>query len=203
MFDVFIIGGGVSGVSCAMILGSAQSKPFVCDKKIGILTHQKTSSLQEALFNNAYGIPSGKLGSEILIESTEQLYNNYPHIVQIAGEKALKLEGEAGNFTLTTNKNSYKAKIIVIGIGAGNPFTIEGVEEYVIPHQKAIPEKNRIQLKNTDHKVTEGIYVTGTLAGWRSQLAIAAGSGAAVATDILTLWNNGIHVQVHDSIKKQ
>jgi NADH dehydrogenase FAD-containing subunit len=202
MYDILIIGGGVSGVSCAMILGSAQNKPFVLDKKIAILTHQKASSLQEALFNNAYGIPSGKLGSELLVESTAQLHNNYPHIVQIEGEKALKLEGEAGNFTLTTNKNAYQAKIIVIGIGAGNPFTIEGLEDYVIPHQKVIPEKNRIQLKNTDHKVKEGIYVTGTLAGWRSQLAIAAGSGAAVATDILTLWNNGIHVQVHDSIKK-
>lgn len=202
MYDIIIIGGGVSGVSCAMILGSAQNKPFVLDKKIAILTHQKASSLQEALFNNAYGIPSGKLGSELLVESTDQLHNNYPHIIQIEGEKALKLEGEAGNFTLTTNKNAYQAKIIVIGIGAGNPFTIDGLEDYVIPHQKVIPEKNRIQLKNTDHKVTEGIYVTGTLAGWRSQLAIAAGSGAAVATDILTLWNNGIHVQVHDSIKK-
>ena len=59
-----------------------------------------------------------------------------------------------------------------------------------------------IQLSNIDHKVTDGIYVTGTLAGWRSQLAIAAGSGAAVATDILTLWNDGIHVQVHDSVRK-
>lgn len=58
---------------------------------------------------------------------------------------------------------------------------------YVEPHKKTLPEKQRIQLKNIDHKVAEGIYVTGTLAGWRSQVIIAAGSGAAVATDILTL----------------
>ncbi len=114
----------------------------------------------------------------------------------------MKIEGEAGNFTVITNQNSYQTKIVVIGIGAGNPFTIEGLAEYVMPHQKVIPEKNRPQLKNIDHKVTEGIYVIGTLAGWRSQLAIAAGSGAAVATDILTLWNNGVHAQVHDSIRK-
>ena len=50
--------------------------------------------------------------------------------------------------------------------------------------------------------MADGIYVIGTLAGWRSQLAIAAGSGAAVATDILTLWNDGIDAQSHDSIKK-
>ncbi|HLP64310.1 FAD-dependent oxidoreductase [Flavobacterium sp.] len=202
MFDVLIIGGGVSGVSCALILGSAKNKPFVTDKKIGIITHQKASSLQDALFNNAYGISAGKLGSDLLVESVEHLQNSYPHIIQIQGEKVMRIDGEEGNFTITTNKNSYQSKLVVIGIGAGNPFTIDGLEEYVIPHQKVIPEKNRIQLKNTDHKVTNGIYVTGTLAGWRSQLSIAAGSGAAVATDILTLWNNGVHVQVHDSIKK-
>lgn len=202
MFDVLIIGGGVSGVSCALILGSAQNKPFVQDKKIGIVAHQKASSLQEALFNNAYGISAGKLGSEILVESIEHLQKTYPHINIIEEEKVLKIEGSSGNFTITTNKNSHQTKMVVLGIGAGNPFTIEGLEEYVMPHQKIIPEKNRIQLRNVDHKVTEGIYVTGTLAGWRSQLAIAAGSGAAVATDILTLWNNGIHVQAHNSIKK-
>lgn len=202
MYDVLIIGGGVSGMSCALLLGSAYKKSFVADKKIGIITHQKASSLQDALFNNAYGIPAGKLGSELLTESVEHLKNQYPHIDQIQGEKVLKIEGEVDNFTVITNKNSYTAKIVVIGIGASNPFTIEGLEEYVIPHQKTIPEKNRIQLKNTDHKVTEGIYVIGTLAGWRSQLAIASGSGAAVATDIMTLWNNGVHVQSHDSIRK-
>ena len=202
MYDVLIIGGGVSGMSCTLILGSAQSKPFAVDKKIGIVAHQKASSLQDALFYNAYGIPAGKLGSELLTESIEHLHQLYPHINQISGEKVMKIEGEANNFSVITNKQTYQTKIVVIAIGAGNPFTIEGLEDYVMPHQKVIPEKNRIQLKNTDHKVTEGIYVTGTLAGWRSQLAIAAGSGAAVATDILTLWNNGVHVQVHDSIKK-
>ena len=202
MFDVLIIGGGVSGMSCALLLGSAQHKSFAADKKIGIIAHQKASSLQDALFHNAYGIPSGKLGSELLTESVEHLATVYPHVAQILEEKVMKLEGQAGNFIVSTNKNSYQAKLVVIGIGASNPFTIEGLEAFVMPHQKVIAEKNRIQLRNVDHKVTEGIYVTGTLAGWRSQLTIAAGSGAAVATDILTLWNNGVHVQVHDSIRK-
>lgn len=48
----------------------------------------------------------------------------------------------------------------------------------------------------------EGIYVGGVLAGHRSQLSIAAGSGAAVATDILTLWNDGNHTVVHDALGK-
>jgi len=202
MFDVLIIGAGVSGISCSLILGSAKNKLFATDKKIGLIAHQKASSLQNAVFYNAYGIPSGKLGAELLDESLEQLTNNYPHVTQIQGEKVLKIEGESPKFTIITNKNTYKAKSVVIGIGAGNPFTIEGLENFVMPHQKAAPEKNRIQLKNNDHLVTEGIYVIGVLAGHRSQLSIAAGSGAAVATDILTLWNEGKPVQVHDALGK-
>lgn len=201
MFDVLIIGGGVSGISCALVLGSAKNKSFASDKKIGIFTHQKTSALQEALFNNAYGIPPGKLGSELLTESIQNLSNTYPHITQIPDEKVIRIEGNIPEFEVFTNKNSYKTKTIVIGIGSANTFAIEGLMQFVTPHQKALPEKQRIQLQNTDHKVTEGIYVIGTLAGWRSQLAIAAGSGAAVATDILTLWNDGVQTHAHDSIR--
>lgn len=211
MFDVVIIGGGVSGISCALVLGSAQKKPFATDKKIGIISHQKSSSLQEAIINNAYGITPGTLGAELLSESIQHLSKTYPHINQIQNEKVLKIEVEytssvrpsssCPQFTVITNKNRYLSKIVVIGVGSANTFSIDGLLQFVEPHKKSIPEKLRIQLKNTDQKVTEGIYVTGTLAGTRSQVAIAAGSGAAVATDILTLWNNGIQTHAHDSIR--
>jgi heterodisulfide reductase subunit A-like polyferredoxin len=201
MFDVLIIGGGVSGMSCALVLGSAKNKSFAKDKKVGIFTHQKTSSLQEALFNNAYGIAPGTLGSDLLAESISHLSDTYPHIRQIPNEKVLRIEGEYPEFTVTTTKNSYTTKSIVVGIGSANTFAIEGLMQFVEPHQKSLPEKQRIQLQNNDHKVTEGIYAIGTLAGWRSQLAIAAGSGAAVATDILTLWNGGVQTHSHDSIR--
>lgn len=201
MLDVLIIGGGVSGVSCALILGSAQKKIFAQDKSIAIIAHQKASSLQDAIFYNAYGISSGKLGSEILTESLQQLQDNYPHISQIENEKVISVSGEAGNFTITTNKNSYISKNIVVAIGSSNLFAIEGLLQYIEPHKKSLPEKQRVQLKNTDQKVAEGIYVAGTLAGHRSQLDIAAGSGAAVATDILTFWNNGIETHSHDSVR--
>ena len=56
----------------------------------------------------------------------------------------------------------------------------------------------RIQLINKDHLIQKGLYCCGTVAGWRSQFAIAAGSGASVATDILTLWNDGNHTKIHD-----
>ena len=201
MFDVLIIGGGVAGMSCALVLGSARNKPFASDKSIAIITHQKTSSLQGAVYNNAYGIPAGTLGNDLLAQSVVQLRESYPHIVQIPNEKVLQVEGQVPSFKVTTNRNTYVTKAIVIAIGAANTFSIQGLMQYVIPHQKSVPAKNRIQLINQDHKVAEGIYVAGTLAGWRSQLSIAAGSGASVATDLLTLWNDGIPTHVHDSIK--
>jgi thioredoxin reductase len=201
-FDVLIVGGGVSGMSCALVLGSAKNKPFAAEKKIGIFTHQKSSALQEAVFNNAYGITPGKLGSELLSESKAHLSKLYSHIIQITDEKVVKIEGKFPEFRITTNKNTYSTKNIIIGIGSANTFAIDGLMQFVEPHQKALAEKHRIQLKNTDHKVIDGIYVIGTLAGCRSQLTIAAGSGAAVATDLLSLWNNGLPTQVHDSIKK-
>ena len=201
MFDVLIFGGGVSGISCALILGSAHKKDFAQSKKIGVFTHQKASSLQDAIFYNAYGIHSGKLGSELLTESTLQLELNYPHLEQIANEKVLKISKTIDGFEILTNKNIYISKIIVVAVGSSSLFSINGLEQYIEPHQKSLPEKNRIQLKNTDHLVADGIYVAGTLAGHRSQLAIAAGSGAAVGTDILVLWNNGLETYIHDSLR--
>ena len=200
MLDVLIIGGGVAGVSCALVLGSAYKKAFAADKKIAILTHQKTSSLQEALFNNAYGIPAGKLGSELITESVAQLAELYPDVTQIDDEKVMSVSGNYPDFIVTTNKNTYTTKNIVVAIGYSNTFMIDGLMQYVEDHRKTLPAKNRIQLKNIDNKVADGIYVAGTLAGTRSQLSIAAGSGAAVATDILTDWNNGIHSQSHDKV---
>ncbi len=202
MFDVLIIGGGVSGISCALVLGSAQKKPFVKDKKIAIITHQKASSLQDAIFYNAYGIPAGKLGADILVESTKQLQETYPHIQQIAGEKVLSVLPIAEGYEIKTTKQVYTSRIIVVAVGSSNLFAIDGLTQYVEPHQKSLAEKQRIQLKNVDHKVAEGIYVAGTLVGHRSQLAIASGSGASVATDILVLWNNGVETHSHDSVRE-
>lgn len=203
MFDCLIIGGGVSGVSCAQILGSAHKKAFVSEKRIGIITHQKASMLQDALFNNAYGIAPGTLGSDLLQNSLTDLATIYPQIEQIDHEKVVSVVKNSDGFFVTTNNNVYEAKIVVVAINSSNPITIEGLDEYVEAHKKSLPQKNRIQLKNEDHLVTKGMYVVGTLAGHRSQLAIAAGSGASVGTDILTLWNNGIETHVHDSIRKK
>ena len=200
-FDVFIIGGGAAGMSCALIVGSALSKSFAKDKSVGILMHQKASDLQRALFNNALGVKPGTEGQEILLYGKEQLQEEYPRVEQIEGEKVQEIEFHKEGFRVVTNKTAYNSRKVVVAVGYSSPLRIKGLDNYVIPHQKAKPSKNRIQLKNIDHLVAPGLHVAGTLAGWRSQFAIASGSGASVATDILTEWNQGRHAKVHDKLK--
>jgi len=110
------------------------------------------------------------------------------------------IEKQSEGFTITTNKNTFQAKIVVVAVGYSNIMTIKGLEQYIEPHPRTVVEKDRIWLKNTDHLIKENLYVAGTLAGWRSQFAMACGSGSHVATDILTLWNAGKHTKVHDKI---
>ncbi len=200
MFDALIIGGGVAGMQCALVLGSGLKKPYAANKKVGVIMHQRSSHLQNALFNNVLGLTSGTLGSDVLTAGKKQLTTNYPNITQIEQEKVISITIQNNCHIVKTNKNEYKTQVIILALNYAKPFLIRGFEAYLEPHQRAKASKNRIQLRNENYLVTESVYVCGTLSGCRSQFAIAAGSGAIVATDILTLWNNGEHSQVHDKI---
>ncbi len=167
MFDVLIIGAGAAGMSCALVIGSALEKPFASHKKVGLVAHQRSSHLQNALFNNVLGLQPGTLGEDLLKEGTDQLAAFYPKVEQIVGEKILKITQSGDRFEITSNKNSYVTKALVIATGYTKPFTIKGLEKYLVPHQMAKPEKERIQLKNHLHLVARNLYVAGTLAGWR------------------------------------
>ncbi len=200
IFDALIIGGGVSGMQCALVLGSAKSKPFAADKKIAIIMHQRSSHLENALFNNVLGLQPKTLGKDILINGKKHLSNLYPAVSQIENEKVLSVEEINSNYIVTTNKTTYQSKIVVLALNYSKPFSIKGLEAFIIPHQKANPDKDRIQLKNKNNHIQRGLYCCGTIAGCRSQFAIAAGSGASVATDILTIWNDNNPTKIHDKV---
>ena len=199
-FDALIIGGGVAGIQCALVLGSAREKLFAIHKSIGIIAHQKNSHLQNALFNNVFGLEPGTKGKELLVSGKKQLSDLYPHVVQIDDEKVISILEQDSGYQITTNKNIFYSKIVVVALNYSKPFSIQGLENYIVPHMRANPMKDRIQLRNFNHLIKDGLYTCGTIAGWRSQFSIAAGSGASVATDILTLWNDNISTKIHDKL---
>lgn len=199
-FDALIVGGGVAGIQCALVLGSAKEKAFAIHKNIGIIAHQRNSHLQNALFNNVFGVEPGTEGKELLLSGKKQLLDLYPHVLQIDDEKVISILEHNSEYQITTNKNIFYSKIVVVALNYSKPFSIQGLENYIEPHMRANPMKDRIQLRNFNHLIKEGLYACGTIAGWRSQFSIAAGSGASVATDILTLWNDNISTKIHDKL---
>ncbi len=201
IFDVLIIGGGVSGMQCALVLGSAHKKEYAKEKRVGILMHQRTSHLQEALFNNVLGLSEGTLGKDILTQGKKQLKTQYPRISQIENEKVIAVLADVKGYKIITNKEEYYSESVVVALNYSKPFEIAGLEQYIEPHMRANVMKDRVQLRNFNHLIKKDLYVCGTLAGWRSQFSIAAGSGASVATDILTVWNDNISTKVHDKVK--
>ncbi|MCF4100396.1 FAD-dependent oxidoreductase [Gillisia sp. M10.2A] len=200
-FDVLIVGGGAAGMSCAYILGSASEKSYAKNKRVGIILHQKTSHLQNAVFNNVLGLAPGTKGKDILSQGPLHLQQLYPEVMQMAKEKVLSILPAETGFLVKTNKNFYTAAVVVVAVGYTDLLSIKGLEPYIMPHQRALASKNRIQLKNENHLIVENLYVAGTLAGHRSQFAIASGSGANVALDILSIWNDNLPTQVHDKLE--
>ncbi len=154
MYDLIIIGGGPSALSCALVLGSAGQKEYMKDKKIAIIANQKASDMKAAVLNNLYGVEQGVKGKDFLANSLKQL-------------------------------DMFK--------------NIEGLEKYVEKHINTPEGMERFALKNKNLLVDEkAMYVAGVLSGCSSQVAIASGTGADVAVQLLTKWNGDKFDHHHD-----
>lgn len=196
-YDVIIIGGGVSGLSCAITLGSANTLEEASNKKILILDEGK-SHLNMAQLNNVAGVEKGTIGRELLV-SLKQRATEYD-MIGLQSQKVVSVSGEKGNFEITTEDNSkYNSELVVFANGM-QTIEVDGIGAEVVPHIRA-PRPGMVMIKNNDGVISDGKYVTGCAAGASSMYSSAAGYGAQCATDIISSWV-GKYTVIHDVAKK-
>ena len=200
-YSVIIVGGGPSGLACALTLASSQGRGWnwVEGRKF-LVIDEGNSDLKKSMLKNVPGIKIGTLGTELLENIKNQIKELSKNVDFVEG-KVVKVEGEKGSFKVYTQDGKiYESEYVVLASGF-HKFDIEceGVE--VVDNPKS-PKPGRVMIKhNGDFKVREGLYVAGLLAGVSSMFTVAAGTGVQVAINILSEWA-GKPIVIHDVPEK-
>lgn len=196
VYDVIIIGGGVSGISCGVTLASNKDKfEWSRDKKYLILDDGK-SDLNKASLFNVPGFSYGISGQSAMSDMKKHL-ENFDQ-VELKTETVIDVSGVRDNFTVITSSGKHKANMIVFATGM-HQFEVTGLDLSVVEHDKVM-KPNKVKIQNLDNKISDGIYVCGLASGVKTMYLISAGDGTKVACDILQEWT-GKYAVAHDSVK--
>jgi thioredoxin reductase len=118
MFEVLIIGGGVSG-SCALVLGSAKIKK-IC-KKTSFHSLIKII-ISPGLFLITPIDSCRNIGLGFIVTKHSTAIPTLSSCHSNTRRKVLKLKDNLLTLPLQQTKNTYKTKVIVVTIGASNTF---------------------------------------------------------------------------------
>ena len=117
--DIIIIGGGPAGLAFAL-----QLKRYNIDALIIEKDHLGGLMRNANKIENYLGFPDGISGIELQEKFIHQIKQNN---IKIEFDEVLKINHKNDEFTLTTNKRSFKCKTLVIASGT-KPKIITGVE---------------------------------------------------------------------------
>lgn len=197
-YDVIIVGGGVSGLSCAITLGSAKSKLDIAANKRILIIDAGASHLKMAQLYNVPGIAEGTKGPELLA-SLAQKAQSYDNVTIMQGT-VKSIDGTFGDFKISTESaESFMAEIIVL-VNGMQTIAMDGIGAAVVENIRA-PRPNMVMIENNNGIISKGKYVTGCAAGASSMFATAAGYGVQTATDIISSWV-GKYTVIHDVLAK-
>lgn len=195
-YDVLIIGGGAAGYSCALTLSSVENtQEWAKDKKY-LMLDNGNSDILKASFFNVPGVDFG-IGGDSLLPKMQTQLKNYKSC-ETKNETVTSLEKQDGIFVVTTELNSYEAKIVVLATGM-HSFDIQTDLVDIMDHNDVM-KPNKVCLKNTDNIISENLYVAGLASGAKTMFAIASGEGSKVACQIFKSWT-GKPAVAHDNLK--
>ncbi len=197
-YDVAIVGGGASGLSCALTLVSARGRGWQwAEGRRYIVFDTDNSDLKKALLRNVPGLDN-VLGTDLLQKIREQI-DQWGGVDFLQEEVKSIWKKEEGFELQTTSGKSFTADYVVLA-GGFHSFNIEGLQVEVVENPKS-PKPGRVMIKHKDFEVDKNLFVAGTLAGLSSHFTSCAGSGVEVAIEILSRFA-GKRIVIHDVPQK-
>jgi thioredoxin reductase len=194
MYDVIIVGGGASGLACALTLASSRGRGWNwAEGRTYLVFDTGESDLHKAYLKNVPGVQP-MTGTQLLEVIREQIKDWGG--VEFSNEKVveIKKDGEVYKVYTETGKE-YSAKYVVLA-GGFKEFSIKGLELEVVENPKS-PKPGRVMIKHKDFEAMPNLFVVGTLAGLSSHFTSCAGSGVEVAIEILSRMA-GKRIVIHD-----
>ncbi|RUL51621.1 pyridine nucleotide-disulfide oxidoreductase [Lysinibacillus antri] len=181
-----IIGGGPAGGSAAIYTAKAGKKTIIIDSDQGVT--------KRALLYNHYGVVE-ITGPDLVAVGLNQA----KHFgAEVAETKVTSITKHAEGFTLATENGEFEAKQIILATGFLTDLadslglaTKPGTE----PRVKTIFDVDAAGKTNV-----EGVWATGTCAGFSVHTIITAGDGAKVAINLISELNGERYVD-HDVLK--
>lgn len=140
MYDLIIIGGGVSGLSASIYASSRGLKTLVIEKnKVGGLVNEIS------IVSHYLGVENNENGIDFVnrVYNQAKLYNN----TEFKIEQALSIDFE--NKIVKTNVSSYQSKAIIIATGTDKKeFYIKDIEKYLQKNVFYVVNENVDKIKN-------------------------------------------------------
>jgi Thioredoxin reductase len=194
MYDVIIVGGGASGLACALTLASSRGRNWNwAEGRTYLVFDTGESDLHKAYLKNVPGVQP-ITGTQLLEVIKEQIKNWGG--VEFSNEKVVEIKKDGEVYKVYTETGKECSTKYVVLAGGFKEFSIKGLELEVVENPKS-PKPGRVMIKHKDFEAMPNLFVVGTLAGLSSHFTSCAGSGVEVAIEILSRMA-GKRIVIHD-----